>query len=314
MLLHHLPLLWLVVMAPPAVSPPRTPVSEAALKVLENTSASRMGVDRAGNLWSWRFGSGAFRLVSPAGEILRQGQTGGALAVDVDADWGVVGLFEVSREIRWSQGDLQPGRIRLEGPASDICWIGASLVAVAPQLAPHRIEIWNLRDGKRVKSMGWEIPVLPGVGATRLRGVLLRFDARTGLIHSLESFSGDLQVFHVDGRLAWQASVNNPEREKLEAWLKETDLNARRARDVQTPTLFPLKLALAPDGSPWVSQEIDIPHQRVTLVRVTPHDAQPSILRQQPCPSSSFLFWHDRLVLFRDPAAPQGACVSTRPR
>ena len=272
-----------------------------------------MGVDRAGNLWSWRFGGGAFKLISPEGQVLQQGNASGALAVDIDSTYGIVGLFEASREIRWFQGEVEPGHISLEGPASDVCWIGPSTVAIAPQLAPHRIEIWELRDGKRVRTMGKEIPLLPGVGATRLRGVLLRCDARNALIYSLESFAGDLQVFHLDGRLAWQASVNNPEREKLEAWLRQTDQNARRARDVQTPTLFPLKLALAADGSPWVSQELDIPLQRVTLARVTPHGNQPKSLQEQPCPSSSFLFWHDRLVLFRDPAAPQGACVSARP-
>lgn len=272
-----------------------------------------MGVDRAGNLWWWRFGSGALELISPDGQILRQGHASGALAVDVDSEWGVVGLFQASREIRWFQGEAKPGQISLEGPASDICWIGPSMVAVAPQLVPHRIEIWDLRDGKRVRAMGKEIPLLPGVGATRLRGVLLRCDARNALIYSLESFTGNLQVFHVDGRLAWQGSVNNPEREKLEEWLRQTDQNARRARDIQTPTLFPLKLALAADGSPWVSQELDVRNQRVTLARVTPQGNHPKVLQEQPCPSSNFLFWHDRLVLFRDPAAPQGACVSARP-
>lgn len=292
--------------ASPSPAPP-----EPALSSLSKLRASKMGVDRAGNFWSWQRQSGEVKVLASDGGTVHQAHLSGASAVDVDSVWGIVGLFNSGRELQWLGWDGKTVSMPLSGPAADICWIGAFTAAVTPQMAPYRVEIWNVRDRIPVKTLGSEAQIRPIVGATRLRGVLLRYDFHRELLYSLESFTGDLQVFRQDGSLTWNAVVENPDRKLWEDWLRDVDGTARRNRDVQTPAIFSLKLALSADGSPWIVQHQDIKEGSVVLVRPDPKGNNQTVtLQDQPCPSSTFILWNDRIILSRDPAAPQGACSS----
>lgn len=293
----------------PAVEPSATILSR-----LEKIRVRKMGVDRAGNLWAWGSGLGTVTLISPAGLDLGFLKASGALTVDVDSEWGVAGLFLDGYEIRSLKGDGEPRTaIRLDGPAADVCWLGPDLVAVTPQRAGHRIEIWNLSQKKLVKTLGAETALRPVPGATRMRAVLLRYDFERGLIYSLESFTGDLQVFDREGKLAWRAEVENPRRPDREKWLREVDATARAQRDVQTPLIFSLRLALSPQGDLWVLQKWDEERHELTLLQIRPDGSAARIVPAGSCPSYDFLLWGKRLLTFRRPESPQGACVGWLP-
>jgi len=297
-----------------AVPAPVTEPPPAALGRLEKLRVREMGVDRAGNLWAWGSGLGMVTLISPAGIDLGVMKASGAQTVDVDSEWGVIGLFLDGYEIQWLKDDGEPRvTIRLGGPAADVCWLGPDLVAVTPQKAGHRIEIWDVKKKALVKTLGEETPLHPVPGATRMRAVLLRYDFARGLLYSLESFTGDLQVFDREGRLAWKSSVENPRRPEFEKWLQEVDATAKAQRDVQTPIIFGLRLALSSEGNLWVLQRRDEEKHTETFLQIGPKNQSPHILAEGTCPSDSFVLWTSRFVTFRDSSSPRGPCVGWIP-
>jgi hypothetical protein len=293
---------------------PDTEPSSPALHRLEKLRVRKMGVDRAGNLWAWGSGLGIVTLISPAGADLGLMKASGARAVDVDSEWGAVGLFLDGYEIQGLRDDGEPrATLRLDGPAADVCWMGPDLVAVTPQRADHRIEIWSLKKGALVKALGEEVPLHPVPGATRMRAVLLRYDFERGLLYSLESFTGDLQVFDREGKLAWRAGVENPLRPGFEKWLGEVDAKAKAERDIQTPTIYGLRLALSQQGDLWVLQNRDDDRRTETFLKIGPEGRSIHVLPAGDCPSYNFVVWRSQFVTFREPESPQGACVGWIP-
>ncbi len=283
--------------------------SPAALALVPELRATKMGVDRAGNLWAWDIRSGGVRVVSPAGEVVASLAAPGATAVDVDAAWGVAGVHD--RSLEWIPGN---GRATISVPladtASDVCWIGPETVAVTPQTSAHRVEIWDLGRRSMVAAFGSETPLRPGPGATRLRSILLRFDFERQLLHSLDSFTGDHQVFTRDGQLSWRADVENPDREPTENWLRQIDAAARARRDVQTPVILSLLPALGPDGDAWVVQRHDRASGTVLLARLSRRGVRVAELSGEGCATSRLIIWGEQLILHTDPAAPREVCSS----
>ena len=285
-----------------------------ALAALSKLKATKMGVDHLGNLWAWNNTDGGLRFLSRHGDLDSRYTVPQASAVDADADWGVVGLFDSGRLLRWMRGKGQPDvDIRLSDSASDLAWIALDSVAVAPQTAAHRIELWNLRERKLTRTLGQETPIRPTVGATRLRSVVVRYDFEREIFYSLDSFTGELQVYKRNGELAWRARVDNPDREKLEPWLRDMDASAKAQRTVETPVFFSLFLAPAADGSAWVTQRHDPSTGTITLVRVSPRGSPTTTtLRGEPCASRTFVIWGDRMIFHVDPAAPRDGCSNSR--
>jgi hypothetical protein len=293
---------------------PMTEPSPAVLARIEKLRVREMGVDRAGNLWAWGSGLGMVTLISTAGIDLGLIKASGAQAVDVDSEWGVIGLFREGYELQWLKDDGEPRvTIRLDGPAADVCWLGPDLVAVTPQTAGHRIETWDLKKKALVKTLGEETPLHPVPGATRMRAVLLRYDFAHHLLYSLESFTGDLQVFDEEGRLAWRAGVENPRKPDFEKWLQGVDATAKAQRDVQTPVIFSLRLALSQQGDLWVLQKRGEDRHTETFLKIGPKGTSPHTLPEGTCPSYNFLIWQSQFVTFREPSSPQGACVGWIP-
>jgi hypothetical protein len=299
-----------------SLSLPAIPLPEPsaeALEVVKTLRASSMGVDRSGNLWAWNSASGAVDLISPSGARLARLQARGAEAVDVDAEQGLVGLFEVSRVLQWysKAGELQ-GEIRLGGPVYDVCWIGPGLVALTPQMTAHRVEIWDLQKRQRVRTFGEEAEIHPTFGATRLRGVGLRYDFERKLLFTLESYTGDLQVFDSEGKVAWRSAVENSRSPETEVWLQKIDKIAKEQRDIQTPLLSFMNLAISASGKAWTVQGIDRASKTVKLVELSPTGTAVQALTPEPCPSYDFFIWGNWLILFTDVASSPEKCVSVR--
>ena len=282
-----------------------------------------MGVDHAGNLWAWEALEGSARFFSPAAERLPTiGVPLDAAAVDGDAQWGAVALTPLAgpggegRVLAWVRPGSAPGKheeLVLPAPASWVCWIDQDTVALSPQRAAHRVELWSLGKRKLVKSLGSEPEIKLVSGATRVRQVLLRYDAARRLLFTLETFTGDLQVLSLDGKVVWRAKLDDPYKKVEEKTL--ADLNERaKTRDMTLgQTLSDLWLAEGPDGTAWVSQQIDMRNQSVGLVKASAAGTAAEKVSNLRCPSKTFTIWGTHLVFFRDIATPREVCNDVAP-
>jgi hypothetical protein len=291
----------------------RVEPSEAALKVVDGLRARSLGVDRAGNLWAWNAERQKVEFLSPSGAKVGSVGIRDASVVDADLNWGVVSLGTYGKELIWTRGGGEPAvRIPLASSASGLCWIGAATVAIAPETADHRIEIWNLKDRVQVKTLGQEPILHPAYGATRLRAFVLRYDFERDLLYTLESYTGDLQVFAFAGKLAWATRIENAVRPETETWLRDVDTKARAEHDVQTPRLWTFSLALDPDGRAWVVRDGDAAKKAVSLVRLAPEGNHEVHVTGQPCWSRTFTLWGSWLVFYTDPALGRDVCNVAR--
>ena len=299
----------------PAPASQATEVSSptpAALQAYRTLAGSRMGVDRAGHLWAWNRRSGRVAVLDPTGEHAEGWSAGDAQAVDVDSAWGLVGLFHGGRELRWLRRGDPDVAIPLDGTAADVTWIGPATVAVSPQENEHRVEIWDLKERSLLASFGTEQAASIGPGAPRLRAVLLRFDGET--LYTLESFTGDLQVFSRDGQLKWRARHDDPSRAATEREIEETDRKAKVDGERMPLTFFDFIPQVDARGAVWLVDRVDAPAHSATMVKITPAGEERKTLSDEPCPSRSFVFWGDRILFYRDPAVGLGLCNSMRTR
>jgi hypothetical protein len=304
-------------------SRPLVQPSKDALALVEQVRARWMGVDHAGNLWAWEALEGSLRFFSPQAQRLPTIVVPlGASAVDGDAQWGAVALMPLTgpggdgRVLVWVRPGTEPGKhqeLVLPAPASWVCWIDQDTVALSPQRSAHRVETWSLRDRKLARSLGSEPEIKLGTGATRVREVLLRYDAARRLLFTLESFTGDLEVFSHDGKVAWRAKFDDPYRKVEEKTLASLDDGAKARNMALGQTLSDLWLAEGPDGTAWVSQQIDMLNKSVGLVKASAAGTAAEKVSNLRCPSKTFTIWGTHLVFFRDIASPREVCNDVVP-
>ena len=311
------------------------PPTKAALTLAELVRARSMGVDHAGNLWAWDPIEGTVRFFStagePAGEVLVPKDSD---MVDGDAEWGVLMVADEGTRMGWVRPSAarqdasaapapadgaapapgpKPDEIQLPEDVGWACWIDADTVAVSPRRAGHRVELWSLRQRKMLKSFGKEQTIVLRKGANRVRQVQLLWDASRRLLYTLESYTGDLEVFKLNGSLAWRAKAENPFRKVEDERLADLDARAK-SHDTAYPQAFPdLWLAEGPDGSAWVRQGVDILKSSVTLLRSTAAGAAPRQVANLRCPGRTFTIWGDNLIFYRDIAVPREVCNSIAP-
>jgi hypothetical protein len=307
----------------PSQPAPPAPPTKDALALSEEIRARWMGVDHVGNLWAWEPLEGSVRFFSPAAERLGTVVVPlGAAAVDGDVEWGAVALTAPSLpggadgKLAWVRPGAAPGKheeLALPEPASWVCWIDRDTIALSPQRAGHRVEVWSLATRKLLKSFGAEPPIALATGATRVREVLLRYDGSRRLLFTLESFTGSLEVFSLDGKLAWSAKLEDPYRQVEEKTLADLDERARSRAMKLGQSLSALWLAEGPDGSAWVSQQIDMLHGAVTLMKVSAAGTAREQVADLRCPSRTFTIWGGQLVFFRDIPSPREVCNSVVP-
>ena len=269
-----------------------------------------MGVDRAGRLWAWNRRSGSVAVLDPSGERAEGWSAEGALAVDVDSECGLVGLFHGGRELRWLRRGAADVSIPLGGTAADVAWMGPAMVAVSPQENEHRVEIWDLKNRAMLSSFGTEQPAPEGRGAPRLRAVLLRFDGET--LYTLESFTGDLKVFSKDGQLKWRALHDDPSRAATERWIEQADRKAKADGERMPLTYFDFLPEIDSSGAVWIVDRDDTPAHSVSMVKLTAAGEESKTLSDEACPSRSFVFWGAKILFYRDPTLGRGLCNSVR--
>ncbi len=341
------PALRLLAARPEKTAPRHLEPSKEALSLAEQVRARWMGVDHAGNLWAWEPLEGSVRFFSPAAARLGTVLVPlGATAVDGDAAWGAVALTlpgapatpgqedpadsvapgtpptpptaaaEDNGRLVWVRPGAAPGsheELALPAAMGWVCWIDQDTVALAPQRSAWRVELWSLRERKLVRRFGAEKEIVLAQGATRVREVLLRFDPVRRRLFTLESYTGDLAVFSLDGKLVWRTKLDDPYRSVEEKTLADLDDRAKTRQMALGQALSALWLAAGPDGSAWVSQRIDMLHLQVNLVKVTAAGATVAQVSNLRCPSRTFTIWGGQLVFFRDISTPREVCNSVAP-
>jgi hypothetical protein len=305
--------------------PPRQQVqpSKDALDLVAQVRARWMGVDHAGNLWAWEALEGSVRFFSPAAERLPAIVVPlGASAVDGDAQWGAAALLPLAgpggdgRVLAWVRPGTAPGKheeLVLPAPAGWVCWIDEDTVALSPQRSAHRVEMWSLGRRQVVRTLGTEAEIKLATGATRVREVLLRYDAARRLLFTLESYTGDLEVFSADGKVAWRAKLDDPYRKVEEKTLADLDERAKTREMALGEAFADLWLAEGPDGTAWVSQQIDMLNKAVGMVKAGPAGTKPEKVANLRCPSKTFTIWGSHVVFFRDIASPREVCNDVVP-
>jgi len=268
-----------------------------------------MGVDRRGSLWAWNKESGSIVVLSPMGQRLEGWEAPAAEAVDVEPEWGLVGLYKLGREVRWSRRGAPDVVLPLPARSLDVCWIGPATVAVSPVASEHRVEVWNLKDAVLARSFGRERAIGPGPGAARLRAVLLRCDAARQRLYSLESEIGDLQVYDLAGKLLWRASLGDPDHEEIAAWLRKADAGARKRGASERPIFLRLFPALDGQGTLWTVPDIHDATKTAELVSATAAGTGRRTLSNLPCLSRTITFWGDQVIFYQEPATPRAACT-----
>jgi hypothetical protein len=284
--------------------------SPAALEKVGALPATRMGVDRAGNLWAWDKHADSVAVVTPDGRLLAPWKAPGAQAVDFDAEWGLAGLYKLGHELRWSRRGMPDAVLPLPAQALDLCWIGPATVAITPLASDRRVEVWNLREAVRARSFGPEPTIGKGPGAVPLRAVLLRFDPARQRLYTLDSATGHLQVFDPAGKLLWGAAFANPHRGEIEAWLRDVDARERRAGTSQRPIFLDLYPGLDGQGRFWTVQAVSGAAKTAELAGAVENGRSRRSLPHIACPSRTFVFWGNHLVFYTDTANPREVCNS----
>ena len=301
--------------AAPSATPasaPAAPLPAKAQTLVDGLRAFRAGVDREGNLWAWNWSSGRVDLYSPAGDRLATANVGPALDVDADVSFGVAAIFGNGREVHLVPWHGQTTSFPLENSAHRITWVARGAVAVAPETTAYRAELWNTRARALVKTFGTERALTPKIGATRLRAVVLDYADRQNLLYSLESFTGELQVFAMDGRLVRRETISRVGGAYLDDAIVRMDQEAREKHEVQTPSLWWFSLAIDAKGDVWVIQSCDKTHGKTSTLRIPLAGSTGSVDFTGACCSRSSTVWNGWLVSYAEPGDPPGACGAWR--
>lgn len=300
---------------PGLATPPSPEISERALALARELRASVMGVDRAGNLWAWNDSSGRVEVYSPAGERLAYGSAGDAIAMDADYAAGIAAIVSAGSELwiaPWGEG--KASSFRLPERSTSVAWIDAETLAVAPAMAGHRIEIWNLRDRTRLRTFGTETAFSLAPGLNRLRTLALHFDPARGWLYTVDGFTGEVQVFTLDGRLVRKVPGPALSRPELDQWIARVDREARAKGDVQSHAIWWLRPAVDAAGNVWLSLACDERQGPATLYRVAPDGSPSTFTVEERCCSRSIVIWGEWALLYASPLAPPSACNSLRRR
>jgi len=285
-----------------------------ALDLVRELRASRMGVDRDGELWAWDQRGSRVVLYSAAGAAIASAATEGALAIDADGAWGVAEVTRSGFEVRvrpWI-GSPETG-IPLSDQASAVAWIAPHTVALGMATAAHRVEIWNTLDRSMTKTFGTEKPVVRKPGLSRRRSYELRYAAGGQLLFTLESFTGDLQIFSSDGRLVRREQVPAVEgRASIEAWLQQLDQKGRQAGEVKDPAITWYWLDLDRSGNAWIVSGCDRKQGKATLFEVPAAGVTREVVVDESCCSRAFAIWGDQAIFYRDPGDPLQTCNGLR--
>lgn len=270
-------------------------------------------VDLADRFWSWKADTREVTRFEPEGQRGPTVRLPAGVAVDAHSTWGVLRLASGGEELQhfdW-QGALQ-GTLPLTGAAGSVKWLGQEQVALTPKRSKSWVEIWDLKVGARVRTIGEAEPVETVPGGRFSRGVRLQpFPAKTRL-YTLESRTGEVRIFSYDGEILRRAEIGNPRLEEYEEWIAEVSADYEARGESVTPTIWQLDLTVSDDGSLWTDTTCELPEGRLSLAELPEQgNLQVHLLKSECCPQG-LTAWRDLLILWNPPGRPQPACREIR--
>lgn len=278
---------------------------------LAGLTATRMGVDGAGNLWAWDATRRLVTRVNGRGDRTESERLPDASSVDADAARGIALLDPHGRTVQVFSWD---GRIvhtiALQNAAGDVAWLDEGRLAVTPRFAGHRVEIVDPATSRVLATVGPCPPVAAGRGATPARATHVRHDHKRAEIVTLDALRGDLVVFARDGSVVRKAMLRSEGAAEIDRWIAEQDARAKAAGEVFTPLFWHYaSVAITGDGTIWAADKAN-KDGSVAFFRV---DRGGAVTRQtipmRDCPSVRVVSWQEHLVFHRDPRSSQPQCV-----
>lgn len=263
----------------------------------------------SGSIWAWWRSHGRIRILDANGTLTKSLRIPTDVSVvDVEPGWGVAFLDNLGKVLQVQRPDGERSTpVELPRAASGLAWVDVNRLAVAPDGAAHRVEIWDLSSRQEVLRMGVETPVDQSPGAEFLRRVHLAYSPQAERLYALESRTGDLEVFNLKGESVGAGQVENPRKGELDQWLREVDGQARAQGDSQRPSLEWFHLAVGPDGRAWTVQRCAGNEAQVVGF---PLDGTPSqrVTVQTSCCSLGLAVLADRWLFYRSSNRLHGSC------
>ena len=289
-------------------------LTKGALEIAKGLRATRMGVDRAGNLWAWNDRSGSVQVVSPSAALVASSFVEShAVGLDYDPEWGIVWLDRRADTLHVNLPGDEDGRVyELGVNMSDVAWIGPQTVAVAPVRAAHRVEIWDLVEGRRVATWGKEEPIPERLGAVRTNTFRLNFEHRRQLLYSFETFTGSIVVFDT-GKVVLKAQAEIPGLQAQRAWLAEVDRKHREADESQDYVLdlwgnFGIDHAGA-IRSVKSCRRLAGAGRVLETIRVDLEEYQSTEAKEVSCCALNTVIWGNWILHYRESGSPGATCT-----
>jgi hypothetical protein len=284
-------------------------------EMLDRLKPARTGADHLGNLWIFAPHEGRMVLADGSLAVLKTADGVFGSNAAADAEWGVAYLTDggLTLTLRgWCEPVLRVTHA-LDGPYFGLEWIGPSRIALAPKRGPHRVEIWNLDPWECTMRLGLEEAATDEAGPVQERATFLEVDHTRQRLTTMESYSGNVQVFDLtQGGTVWRSDVDHPDRMKLGAYLDEQRAQAALSGGEGSSYLTLIVwdgMAVAPDGAVWLVESCKGPNGAALLYRLQEGKTPERVsARVSGCCSRRLSSWKSHLVFVRDPDGPDAIC------
>src|ERR1051325_7903585 len=285
-----------------------------AVRSLEISSA--MGVDRAGNLWSWNQTQSSVSRIASDGSHVEAPITTDARALDADPDLGIIVLSQsgrVARVFDWS--GKQIANVALPEEAGKVCWLDDGEFAVTPPRAAYPVPLFSVRTGLMTGHVG-AVPAInpPRAGAVLARATHVRYDFARHELVTFDAYQGELNVFSEKGDVVRHATVAHPDHAATEAWLAQMNANARANGESSSPTVWSYPtMTLTAEGNVLLAENLSSDAHKVKIVNIDRKGVVTRSVVTNDCASVRLQEWNRNLLFFRDARATR-RCVGIRRR
>lgn len=286
----------------------------APLERLAELVPARIGTDRQGYLWSWDRESSTVELFSLDGTRAWSLEVPVPRSLAVDRVWGVAATATDGSTLEIVRPDGTTKSLPLSSEGAHVAWLEPSTLAVSTARAAGGIEIWEVDQGRLLRSIGFAREIVPRVGAVLLRSVVLEYSPVEKTLFALDSVGGRLDLWTLDGRLKHSTAIPAHRKASIEKWLEAADRRSRELDQRHTPFYEVLRLAVDSAGSAWTVERCSPDRSRVSLIKISDDGNQQSLELElpRPCCSNNFTIWNDHFVSVLSASTESTGCAVWR--
>ncbi len=287
--------------------------NEARFERIKGLMSSKLGTDQQGNLWSWDRAVSSVDVFDSEGTRVLGLEVPALRSLDVDRSWGVVGTASDGSALEFIDPKGESRTIPLNNSAAHVAWIDANTVALSTTRAAMAIEIWDIRHQELLRSFGPAKEIVPRLGAVLLRSLVLQYDSPNGRLWALDSVTGTLEAWTLDGALVRRDAVPAHRRAEIEEWLSKADSASKAKHQTHTPFYEILRLAVDADGAAWTVESCNPNRDQASLVKLTEGPIEKlTIHLSKPCCSNNFTIWNHHFVSNLNSTPESPGCVIWR--